>query len=158
MTPTNTRKRPAPGVSPTLHSQQMPQQYNNPPALTNEQFLKWGQTGENAGFADPYNMNAFTANSVSASPYQQGVTGTSTQLTRRPLNRQMVSTLPRTTFDNAGNPWGPFGDENILDPQNPNIMEETDNIELLEEKAVIAKRDAQSKRKQIPPFVQKLSR
>ncbi|EHL03013.1 putative Heat shock factor protein [Glarea lozoyensis 74030] len=36
-------------------------------------------------------------------------------------------------------------------------MEESDNIELLEEKAAVAKRDAQSKRKQIPPFVQKLS-
>lgn len=37
-------------------------------------------------------------------------------------------------------------------------MEENDNIELLEEKANVAKRDAQGKRKQIPPFVQKLSR
>jgi len=37
-------------------------------------------------------------------------------------------------------------------------MEENDNIELLEEKATVAKRDAQAKRKQIPPFVQKLSR
>ncbi|KAL3427880.1 HSF-type DNA-binding protein [Phlyctema vagabunda] len=36
-------------------------------------------------------------------------------------------------------------------------MEENDNIELLEERAAVAKRDAQSKRKQIPPFVQKLS-
>ena len=82
----------------------------------------------------------------------------STQLARRPMNRQMVQTAPRATFDNTNDPWGPFGDDSLLDPQNQNGMEETDNIELLEEKAVIAKRDAQSKRKQIPPFVQKLSR
>ncbi len=37
-------------------------------------------------------------------------------------------------------------------------MEENDNIELLEAKAVIARKEAQAKRKQIPPFVQKLSR
>jgi len=47
----------------------------------------------------------------------------------------------------------------MLDPQNVNgAMEENDSIELLEERAAIAKREAQSKRKQIPPFVQKLSR
>jgi heat shock transcription factor len=33
-----------------------------------------------------------------------------------------------------------------------------DDDEELEQKAAIAKKDAQSKRKQIPPFVQKLSR
>ncbi|KAH6669974.1 putative heat shock factor protein [Halenospora varia] len=45
-----------------------------------------------------------------------------------------------------------------MDPQQGGIgLEENDNIELLEERAAIAKRDAQSKRKQIPPFVQKLS-
>jgi heat shock transcription factor len=38
------------------------------------------------------------------------------------------------------------------------MMEENDNIELLEERAAVAKREATSKRKQIPPFVQKLSR
>lgn len=53
--------------------------------------------------------------------------------------------------------WGQFGDDTGLD-LNPVAMEETDNIEALEEKATAAKREAQAKRKQIPPFVQKLSR
>jgi heat shock transcription factor len=70
----------------------------------------------------------------------------------------MVQTATRANFDASNDPWGSFGDDSLLDPQNSNGMEETDNIELLEEKAIIAKRDAQSKRKQIPPFVQKLSR
>jgi len=37
-------------------------------------------------------------------------------------------------------------------------MDENDSIERLEERAARAKREAQVKRKQIPPFVQKLSR
>jgi heat shock transcription factor len=61
--------------------------------------------------------------------------------------------------DNSGDQWdGQYGDESILDPQSASGMVEEDNIELLEERAAVAKRDAQSKRKQIPPFVQKLSR
>lgn len=47
----------------------------------------------------------------------------------------------------------------MMDQQGSNgAMEDSDSIERLEEKAAVAKREAQSKRKQIPPFVQKLSR
>lgn len=92
--------------------------------------------------------------------YDQSVGAASTQLARRPINRQLVPTAQRMTHDNSGDQWGgQFGDESILDPQGANgLMEENDNIELLEERAAVAKREAQSKRKQIPPFVQKLSR
>jgi len=136
----------------------MQQDYSTPGQLTNDQFLRWGQGGDSTSYADPYNMNSFVSNAMSNQQYQQPVQASSTQLARRPMNRQMIPTAPRSTFDNPNDPWGPFGDDGLLDPQNQNSMEETDNIELLEEKAVIAKRDAQSKRKQIPPFVQKLSR
>lgn len=82
----------------------------------------------------------------------------STQLARRPNinnNRQLVA--PRT-YDNSGDAW-PFGDDGMMDSQNGHgASGENDDIEALEEKAAVAKRDAQSKRKQIPPFVQKLSR
>jgi heat shock transcription factor len=135
----------------------MQQDYSAPAQLTNDQFLRWSQTGDNTNYADLYNMNSFANNAMSNQQYQQPVQASSTQLARRPVNRQMVPTA-RATFDNPNDPWGPFGDDSLLDPQNANGMEETDNIELLEEKAVLAKRDAQSKRKQIPPFVQKLSR
>jgi heat shock transcription factor len=141
-----------------MATQQLQQDYSTPAQLTNDQFLRWSQTGDNTNYADPYNMNSFVGNSMTGQQYQQPVPASSTQIARRPMNRQMVPTAPRATFDNPNDPWGPFGDESLLDPQNPNGVEETDNIELLEEKAVIAKRDAQSKRKQIPPFVQKLSR
>lgn len=156
MPPSNPRKRPAPGSSPIPQMQQ--QQFTAPAQLTNDQFLRWSQTGDSANYAEPYNMNAFVANNASGFPSQQPVPTSSTQLTRRPLNRQMVSSVPRATFDNPNDPWSAFGDDNLLDTPNSTGMEETDNIDLLEEKAVIAKREAQAKRKQIPPFVQKLSR
>ena len=96
---------------------------------------------------------------MSQPQYDQTIGPSSTQLARRPINRQLVPTAQRMAQDNSGVRWGgQFGDE-MLDPQGANgIMEETDNLELLEERAAVAKRDAQSKRKQIPPFVQKLSR
>jgi len=61
-------------------------------------------------------------------------------------------------YDNP-DAWGQYGDEQLVEVAGGNGgVQENDNIELLEERAAIAKRDSQSKRKQIPPFVQKLSR
>lgn len=136
----------------------MQQNFGSPSQLPNDQLLRWGQNGEAIPFPDAasYNMNAYGTNAIANPQFQQPLQP-SNQLARRPINRQIVSTGPRTGYDNLGDPWGGFGDDGLLDPQN-GIMEENDNIELLEERAVIAKRDAQSKRKQIPPFVQKLSR
>jgi heat shock transcription factor len=138
----------------------MPQSFTAPAAqASNAEFLRWSQGPENTGFSDPsaYNLNTYGANALSQAPYDQSVPAASTQLARRPVNRQLIPTGQRP-YDNTADPWGQFGDDPILDPQGDGAMEENDNIELLEEKAAVAKRDAQSKRKQIPPFVQKLSR
>jgi heat shock transcription factor len=158
MPSTNSRKRAAPGASPAGPAQ-MQQNFGSPSQLSNDQFLRWNQNGDSIPFPDAasYNMNAYGANSISNPQFQPPVAQASNQLARRPISRQLVSTVPRPGFDGLGDPWGGYGDDALLDPQNP-MMEENDNIELLEERAVIAKRDAQSKRKQIPPFVQKLSR
>ena len=104
-------------------------------------------------------MGAYGGNGIPQAQYDLSNTPQpnqmpSTQLARRPLNRQLVPTNQR--YDNTVDTW--FGDDPMQDPTQGNGMEESDNIELLEEKAAVAKRDAQSKRKQIPPFVQKLSR
>ncbi|KAH8820683.1 hypothetical protein F5884DRAFT_57908 [Xylogone sp. PMI_703] len=160
MPPPNTRKRPAPGSVPTVQPPPMQPTFSAPNQITNDQLLQWGQgPGADAtGYADP---NAYSMNNVAPGmpgvQYQPTVPPTSTQLARRPMTRQLV-TAPRNAFDNPIDPWGQFGEESLLDTQNMNgLMEESDNIELLEERAAAAKRDAQSKRKQIPPFVQKLS-
>lgn len=142
----------------------MSQSYNAPSQVSNADFLNWNQqTDNNARFADQsgFNMNNYVGAQTSQPQFDQSIpTAASTQLARRPINnRQLVQTGPRMPYDNSADPWGQFGDDSILDPQNGNgVMEENDNIELLEERAAVAKRDAQSKRKQIPPFVQKLSR
>ena len=66
------------------------------------------------------------------------------QLVRRNPNQQLAP-APRR------NQWDEF-----LGP--PQQWEAVDDEEELEQKAAVAKKDAQAKRKQIPPFVQKLSR
>jgi heat shock transcription factor len=68
------------------------------------------------------------------------------QLVRRAVNQQLVSRNPSSWQD----PGGGAGNFSNFD--------QMDEEEDLEQKALAAKREAQSKRKQIPPFVQKLSR
>ena len=76
----------------------------------------------------------------------------SNQVARRPINQM----IPRAKNynDATGMQW--------LDPASGQAQSGdsawSDDIEDLERKAQIAKKDAQAKRKQIPPFVQKLSR
>lgn len=162
MPPSNPRKRPAPGSGPTNQPPGMQQTYTAPSQLSNADFLRWGQGPGDQAFGDTsgFNANSFGAGSeMSPAQFDSTLATPSTQLARRPLNRQLVSTAPRSTYDNTIDSWGQFGDESMMDQQGVNgPMEESDSIESLEEKAVVAKRDAQSKRKQIPPFVQKLSR
>lgn len=71
------------------------------------------------------------------------------------MNQHMMQTQ---RYDDP-NAWGQYGDEqlDVVAAGNGGVAE-SDNIELLEERAAVAKRESQSKRKQIPPFVQKLSR
>lgn len=88
--------------------------------------------------------------------YGQGISAApSTIIARRGMSQALVP-APRQTFDSSTGSWSNFGDEAFLQP--PNTIDENDNIELLEERAARAKKEAQAKRKQIPPFVQKLSR
>jgi heat shock transcription factor len=73
------------------------------------------------------------------------------------MNQALVAAHNRN-FDSSVEPWAGFGDGSDLLPQNGEGLIEQDNVEALEEMAQKAKRDAQGKRKGIPPFVQKLSR
>lgn len=79
--------------------------------------------------------------------YSPQVAPASNQLVRRNTNSQIARTPQRNQWSNLANPvdrvWENMDDEDEQD---------------LDQKAAIAKKDAQAKRKQIPPFVQKLSR
>jgi heat shock transcription factor len=119
------------------------------------------------GWEDPTMMNNLGAAYTDSSLYENGIyndangvsqndgTGLPTeaasysrQLVKRSMNQQLAQ--------RARTPWDSFGGDIV--GQQPPGWENTDDDEDLESKALLAKRDAQSKRKQIPPFVQKLSR
>jgi heat shock transcription factor len=70
----------------------------------------------------------------------------SSQLVRRNPNQQLAA--------RGRSPWDAFQNDN----QQAEWAQVEDDDEELEQKAVLARKDAQAKRKQIPPFVQKLSR
>ena len=120
------------------------------PQLSDEQFLQWGQTAQPPNqYSDP----AYYQSMNSAAPSNaQG----SNQLTRRPINQ--VATRPKQ-LENANNMWvDANGGNNGAFTQQQLDTASSDDIEELKRRAAIAKRDAEAKRKQIPPFVQKLSR
>ncbi|EEP79158.1 hypothetical protein UREG_04004 [Uncinocarpus reesii 1704] len=147
----SSRKRPAPGAVPIPHQQVSPSHsYPAPePQLSNDQFLQWGQAGQPLG--NP-------SGDVAANPYQPiahpgDATGfqTANQLARRPGNQligrlRKPDTNSRTLMEPPPTKPGP-----VIDPATGEAEES------LESRALAAKKDAQAKRKQIPPFVQKLS-
>ncbi|KAI1083994.1 hypothetical protein F5B20DRAFT_361529 [Whalleya microplaca] len=148
----NPRKRPAPGSVPI--PPQMSQPYNTP-----DQLLRWN--GANAGnFVDnssngaaPYGVMPPTTQAQYGQP--SPAPSPSNALARRGMNNALVANN-RTFTPQQNDPWPNF-DEALIASQPNGAIDEHDNIELLEEKAQRARKDAQAKRKQIPPFVQKLN-
>jgi heat shock transcription factor len=153
--PLATRKRAAPGASPNPQ-QQPQQQFNNnlpyqplqdPFTSFDNQTIDWNSSNN----LDPQ----FTDTGFDSNIYDAGMNGSmapisptqSGQLVRRNPNQQLVS---------RGQPsWqDPGGGLQSGEPVWPPMDDEAD----LEQRALAAKKEAQAKRKQIPPFVQKLSR
>ncbi|KAL5121766.1 Heat shock transcription factor [Pleosporales sp. CAS-2024a] len=142
------RKRRAPGASPQAPMQTLPQDAAMPVA---DPYMNWNDaamaTDMNA-FNDPalfdYNNSGMSGHNrvVSLDGLNDGPDMNSGQLVRRNQNQQLASR--RGQWDGFPSPT-----------QQP--WEAVDDDEELEQKAAMAKKDAQAKRKQIPPFVQKLS-
>ncbi|KAJ5146554.1 uncharacterized protein N7515_001118 [Penicillium bovifimosum] len=148
-----TRKRPAPGTVPPPQMNPVP---NFAPAgdpasqLSNDQFLQWGQNPP----ANAVNASAFSDASYKSAGFAPDVSAPaatpSNQLARRQAN-QVVSRNrgyehpPASYVENGGNNGSGEGGA------------WSESLEELYSRALTAKRDAQAKRKQIPPFVQKLS-
>ncbi|KAL8857809.1 MAG: hypothetical protein Q9178_005709 [Gyalolechia marmorata] len=78
---------------------------------------------------------------------------TSNKLARRPLGQDVAD---RTPYSNDSNTelWPSFAADNGI--QQPGETDRANNVDELDQKALVAEMDAQTKRKQIPPFVQKL--
>ncbi|KAI1210694.1 uncharacterized protein F4807DRAFT_459535 [Annulohypoxylon truncatum] len=149
MSSPNPRKRPAPGSVPIQH--QMAAPYN-----TQDQLLRWNGNNTGAFVDNPSNgVNSYGVMPSPTQPQYGAANAPSNVLARRGINNALVATN-RAFTPQQGDPWSNF-DENLIAGQTNGGVDEHDNIELLEEKAQRAKREAQAKRKQIPPFVQKLN-
>lgn len=104
----------------------------------------------NGGQSQTFGANAPAPAPTPAPPHP------SNQLVRRDTNQQLTTRTPQrsqwTSFSNNNN--------NNQRPADNRVWEnmEEDEEQDVDTKAAIAKKDAQAKRKQIPPFVQKLSR
>ncbi len=157
MTPTGSRKRPAPGSSPLVQQQQQNLATNlNTSGLqmATDQNLQWHQpslANTAASYPDP--SSNFATNMYNGSVQQDASSKTaSNQVVRRGANHHVVS---RGTFNAGDDSWPLLPEDTLTQGQDPTWLNPTDD---LEHKAQIARRDTQAKRKQIPPFVQKLSR
>lgn len=152
MSAQNSRKRAAPGAVPAATAQQQQQQQQT--YGTNDQLTRWNPNGDGNDFFDTFNNGVgdfdFGAQPVETMPTM------SNSLTRRQTNQALVPANPRANF-NAVEQWSGYGDAHEGEQEGGDEML---NIDVLEQMAQKAKRDAQAQgnRKGIPPFVQKLSR
>ncbi|PHH61504.1 hypothetical protein CDD81_295 [Ophiocordyceps australis] len=156
----NPRKRPAPGASPIApYTQSLPSPYGVETALS-DPVAKWNiGPSDTLGHIDAnsYAVNNQLGSVSDSQQYIQPAPMPSNSLTRRSMNQALIATNPRSNLESAIEPWSGFGDENtLLQTNDGEGAMEQENIEVLEERSQKAKREAQAKRKQIPPFVQKL--
>ncbi|KAF2631313.1 hypothetical protein BU25DRAFT_429003 [Macroventuria anomochaeta] len=147
----STSKRRAPGAEPQVSMQTYPQDASIP----TDQYMNWNDptmSADMGAFNDPVLFENYGTNAINSGHNRvislDGMTDapdmSSGQLVRRNPNQQLAPAPRRGQWDGYPSPAQQW--ENIADDD-----------EELEQKAAVAKKDAQAKRKQIPPFVQKLS-
>ena len=130
--------------------------YNaNSAQLPNDQLFNWNQGNSISGmesYPDP--SGGFSPNLYNSMISSPNPPDSSNQLTRRPQGQQVVA---RGVYNGVGNEkWNGTGDD-FPQPVREEGWNNNDD-EALAQRALVAKREAQAKRKSIPPFVQKLSR
>jgi heat shock transcription factor len=163
------RKRAAGADTPLQQPQQSFNNYPSYPAqqpgdaadsLTDPQLLNWNPGQGINSMPMPYqDQNIYDTNlynaglngnvgTDAAGSLNQSLPLSSNQLVRRNPNQQLAPRAPAGWQDPAGG----------QQPPAPWEQPDSEDEQELEQKAMAAKRDAQAKRKSIPPFVQKLSR
>ncbi|KAJ6097080.1 hypothetical protein N7499_001454 [Penicillium canescens] len=159
-----TRKRPAPGTAPVVHPQMntvpnFPTAANPGSQLSNDQFLQWGQNPSNAINTSAFSDNSY--NPVGFAPPEDvsaPAATASNQLARRQANHNQNQNQNQLISRNRGYEQAPASYvENGGNTGNGESGAWGESLEELYRRAQTAKREAQAKRKQIPPFVQKLS-
>ncbi|KAL8993971.1 MAG: hypothetical protein Q9169_005944 [Polycauliona sp. 2 TL-2023] len=152
MPQSGSRKRPAPGTSP----EQQPQQIDAQTILSQlglDSYPQWNSTDQaSTQTSYPNPSRTSTQPQITLTPQQPPP---SNQVARRPPGHDSTR---RTTNANEGTSntelWPSSANNGVQrsgDTDWPNSGDE------LDQKALLAKMDAQMKRKQIPPFIQKLS-
>jgi len=116
------------------------------PHVSNDQFLQFGYQPQVENPQVPYTDSS----TPQQANYNADVGGGSNQLARRPANP--VISRDRGRGDSSQLQWSEQADGQRAD----NAW--GDNLDKLNRRAQLAKKEAQSKRKQIPPFIQKLAR
>ena len=151
MSRVTTRKRTAPGAD-TVQIQQL----QTSPQMSSNQFPQWptqNLSQQAAGYSPkPPNHGQPTYNGGTSS--SQGASGPSlqNQLSRRPFGNQLSPPKGGNTQSS-----GSWANSSLNSSNNPLNYDMAAGDEL-DRKAEVAKREMQANRKQIPPFVQKLSR
>lgn len=152
------RKRPAPGASPVRYPAQLHQVPNSYQSagqpLTDDQFLNWGANGQDPSSylnQSAFNLptNQYPPQAAPPPPNQ------SNQLARRPMS-QVVAHQPQQNNQYATEQ--PSQPTQRQQQQQEAAISWSDDINELLAKAQVAKKNSQSNRKQIPPFVMKLHR
>ncbi|KAL8936573.1 MAG: hypothetical protein Q9216_004858 [Gyalolechia sp. 2 TL-2023] len=117
------------------------------------QNLQWNTANEPSTNSPSHPPSPYNFSHVPQSTVQQQQLS-SNQLTRRPPAQELAQ--PQTARYSNGNTeaWPSFSENETQQLGEPIWGNNRDE---LDQKALIAKKDAQAKRKQIPPFVQKLS-
>ncbi|EER27567.1 HSF-type DNA-binding domain containing protein [Coccidioides posadasii C735 delta SOWgp] len=146
----SSRKRPAPGTVP-ISQHPIASSHNYPVSdsqLSNDQFLQWGQAGPPL-VNPPGNSPIDPYQSVPHPADMGSIQAASQQLTRRPGN-QLIGRPRKNEQGVMTLMEPPPRPGEVIDPATGETEEQ------LEQRALAAKKEAQAKRKQIPPFVQKL--
>lgn len=155
------RKRQAPGTSPLAQQQSMTPQnsyYQQPVPENTADFnnanFDFSTSFADSSFAPPAldESNQFAATFDSAQPQTLTASAPSTDLVRRAKNQLATAGGGNQISGAHQEGWNGTGYNNMTG----NGQEESETE--LEAKVALAKREASGKRKQIPPFVMKLSR
>ena len=141
-----TRKRPAPGASPLGQTQLQNSSSTDYPTFQD-------QGPATSTYPDPSSYATHSPKPFGPMPVGNKQARHGNQLQRRPYQ----PVVPVQNYTSAGNgAWQPGNADGQL--TNDEGWGARPAFDDLDQKAAIAKKDAESRRKQIPPFVQKLSR
>ena len=148
MSQIRTRKRAAPGASPLVHTQH---QTPSSPQTPQEPAFNW-QSQDTSNSTYPESTIYGGQNQSAYHQISPMKSQSANQLARRTPNQPII---PIQNYGNNGAGAWQLSDGTGDTQSGDGWQIQYDD---LDQKALTAKRDAEAKRKQIPPFVQKLSR